>query len=370
MRTLLLANTSYAGMGPYIVSIVNSFDKNDDVFFFLVEDQEGFYKKNLKESLLDKCLIVKRNTSKFHTLYNLLFDSRYPYHIEVKNKIKEWNIDCVHSLTSLTDYKLTKWLSKNVKLIYTIHDLVPHEAKKAFYKEWRQNTGYKRVFKSIEYCKNLVTNSKSQLAGIKEKYPDKNAFFFNFPTLITDDIASGKMQVEELKNESDYILFFGRIEHYKGVDLLIEAYNSNKDLQNKKLVIAGKGELSSSLDNPNIIRINRFIDDREIADLYKKASLVVYPYISASQSGVLSVASYFGKPMLLSDVPFFKETIGEAPFAEFFQNGNVNDLADKLGNCLAKETSKIEQDEETQFYMDCYSSDSLKSNLFKIYNQL
>lgn len=70
-------------------------------------------------------------------------------------------------------------------------------------------------------------------------------------------------------------------------------------------MIAGSGEVYFPIQKyENIILINRYIKDEEIAWLFNHAKLTVYPYISATQSGVLSVSCYFGKPIIASDVPF------------------------------------------------------------------
>lgn len=115
------------------------------------------------------------------------------------------------------------------------------------------------------------------------------------------------MAVAELQNTSDYILFFGAVDHYKGVDILISAYNRHPESDKHKLVIAGLGNLDK-ITEPNIIRLNRFIEDAEIRDLFTKAAIVVYPYRSATMSGVLSLAFYFRKKVVMSDVPFSKNT--------------------------------------------------------------
>ena len=83
--------------------------------------------------------------------------------------------------------------------------------------------------------------------------------------------------------------------------------------------------------------INRFIDDSEVRDLFGRAALVVYPYISATQSGVTSIASYFGKPMVLSDLPFFKQTCEGSEGVEFFTSGDRQALASALSRALQGE---------------------------------
>ena len=63
----------------------------------------------------------------------------------------------------------------------------------------------------------------------------------------------------------------------------------------------------------------RFIKDSEVRDLFSRAAVVVYPYISATQSGVTSIASYFDKPMVLSDLPFWLAQFSVAPPSSFLQ---------------------------------------------------
>ena len=50
-NVLLLADTSYAGMGPYVANIVNSFSSTDDIRFFLVENEQKFYTDQIKLDL-------------------------------------------------------------------------------------------------------------------------------------------------------------------------------------------------------------------------------------------------------------------------------------------------------------------------------
>ena len=54
-------------------------------------------------------------------------------------------------------------------------------------------------------------------------------YYCPFPTLVTADIENGEKVASELNGINDYILFFGRIELYKGVHLLYNAYVNNKD---------------------------------------------------------------------------------------------------------------------------------------------
>lgn len=75
------------------------------------------------------------------------------------------------------------------------------------------------------------------------------------------------------------------------------------------------------------IRINRFIEDSELKYLYENAAIVVYPYRSATMSGVLSLAYYFKKVVSIG-YSFFIDNISLQ--TSVFQSGNIYDLSEKI----------------------------------------
>jgi len=87
------------------------------------------------------------------------------------------------------------------------------------------------------------------------------------------------------------ILFFGRIEEYKGLDNLLNIIQLfNKNRLNYNFIIAGKGKIENMekfLTFKNVTIINRFIEDEEIKNLFRKATFTILPYNSATQSGVI-----------------------------------------------------------------------------------
>lgn len=361
---LLLATTSYAGMGPYVASIINSFDVTDNVIFYLVEDNKRYYSNNIRKELLPKCRIVQLHMGKVKTLVNLTIHPQYYFHDNLKKACMDNNVATVHCLTSFHDVAFIKWFQKKGKFILTVHDLIQHESKKSFIKEFRQNVLFRRMEKCIDESNYLVTNSESQLIRIQNTYPGKKSFYFPFPTLITEAIANGNRICEEVRNEKNYILFFGRIEEYKGLSVLLNAYISSG--VKEKLIIAGKGEFEGKKAYPDVIYIDRYIADEEIRHLYLNAKYVVYPYISATQSGVLSVASYFGKPMVLSDIPFFKDCVGNNGSSVFFKTGNPSSLSEALKEMASSDLPKMSE-ESKRLYAEKYSESVFKHSLLKIY---
>lgn len=213
----------------------------------------------------------------------------------------------------------------------------------------------------LKIIPNLTTSSQHQYETLKKSYPNKHIVFNHFPSLVTQAIKNGRKQIEELKNTSGYILFFGTVDHYKGVDLLMEAYDQKVFHDKHKLVIAGKGRQYVT-DNKNIIRLNRFIEDAEIRDLFTKAAIIVYPYRSATMSGVLSLAFYFRKKVVMSDVPFFKEYANRDSL--FFRTGDVEDLADKLQQALDSGNAST----NANLYAEFYSENILEQDYINLYS--
>ena len=300
-----------------------------------------------------------------HSKFFKLIYKIYPARVirKIKKIAKARNIDAIHLLTgdfSLFFYVLFQLKKK--KFYYTVHDLQIHESDTMTFPG-------RLLHKYVIWCTrtylkiipNLTTSSRHQYIALKESYPNKRVVFNHFPSLVTQMIKNGRKQIEELKNTSDYILFFGTVDHYKGVDLLIEAYDQKVFHDKHKLVIAGKGRHYVT-DNKNIIRLNRFIEDAEVRDLFTKAAIVVYPYRSATMSGVLSLAFYFRKKVVMSDVPFFKEYANRDSL--FFKAGNVEDLADKLQQALDSGSAST----NANLYPEFYSENILEQDYINLYS--
>ena len=373
-NVLIVATTSYAGMGPYVTEIVNSFYANDNVYYFFRDYEDDFFKKNIKQELKAKSTFYTLPNSKWNKIKDLV-SSSYPFNNDIIALCIQKNVYLVHFINNPGSKALVKVLEKKgVKCVSTVHDLHPHEARKSWYKMVRWGIINKRLRKDLDYDTNLITNSKGQYEELKNTYPNKNIFFHSFPSLVTKTIIEGNdIPKELLNNNIPYILFFGRIEEYKGIRLLYNAFTQTPDLCDKyKLVIAGKGEIpfiKSGIDK-NVITVNRYIKDTEIKYMYEKARCVVYPYISATQSGVLSLAFYFKVPTLTSDIPFFKGIIGELNDKRMlFQNGNIADLAKKLITILNDDCTDMINKEE-KYYKGHYDSAAIRKELLAIYDSI
>lgn len=366
--TLIIALSSYAGMGPYVATIVNSFEASDPVWFVLGEDERRYYTKNIKQELRSKCMIVCRADSAWNKLRSLFFaDNRLGREIEEFMQGKD--IQNIHLLTGEMALRgMVKRWDREYNVCQTIHDLHPHEAAKAPHKMWRQRRCYKFLDEMRAYIPRLITNSRAQYEELRQMYPQKEVFFHDFPTLVTDEIKDGTTETPEIEGKNGYVLFFGRIEQYKGLHLLYDAWLDSPALHDRyTLVIAGSGDIyfSRRQDERNIVLINRYIKDEEIASLYRNAACTVYPYISASQSGVLSLSCYFQTPIVASDVPFFRH-ISEDGIGATFTCGNSQELSKRLLEVLESDSAPTKQ-RQAEYNAEHYDTKAIHDKLMEIY---
>jgi glycosyltransferase involved in cell wall biosynthesis len=101
------------------------------------------------------------------------------------------------------------------------------------------------------------------------------------------------------------ILFFGRLEPYKGLRVLMEAMRLVWEVRpDAELVVAGSGQAESEVpdNDPRVRKIARYVPEAEVTRLFRDAQLVVAPYTEGSQSGVVSLACGRGIPAVVSDV--------------------------------------------------------------------
>ncbi len=144
------------------------------------------------------------------------------------------------------------------------------------------------------------------------------------------------------------ILSFGLLRPYKGIENLLEAFARLGDGGNAELWVVGNprmdvGPLRELADRaPGRVRfVTRFVDDAEIPPIFRRADLLVLPYLDAEHSGVLYTGLAFGKPMVLSAVGGFPE-VAAAGAARLVSPGDTTALAAALEELSSDDAARAE----------------------------
>jgi glycosyltransferase involved in cell wall biosynthesis len=136
------------------------------------------------------------------------------------------------------------------------------------------------------------------------------------------------------------LLFFGRITPYKGLEVLLAAFERLSARRPElRLRIAGEGSLApyrrqmACLKNLEII--NCWLDEEKIPAIFNGVSLLALPYTSASQSGVLAIAAGYGLPVVATRAGGLAEQIRSGETGLLVSPGSVDELADAVETLLA-----------------------------------
>lgn len=142
-----------------------------------------------------------------------------------------------------------------------------------------------------------------------------------------------------LDPDGRYILFFGFIRHYKGLDLLLDAMADPRIRQrNIRLIVAGEfyGDSKPYLQQIEQLGIadsiklcTDFIPDSQVNRYFCAADLVTQPYKSATQSGVTQIAFHFERPMLVTDVGGLAEIVPDGKIG-FVVQPDVQQIVDAI----------------------------------------
>jgi D-inositol-3-phosphate glycosyltransferase len=177
-------------------------------------------------------------------------------------------------------------------------------------------------------------------------------------TQLSTSEAKRRLGVQERQRT---ILFFGNIGPYKGLDHLVEAFQIlNTRTGEYRLIIAGKQRTGAEqyvndirdataedVKQARIIQRIEHIPDSEIELYFKAADILVLPYTSVSQSGVLFLGQSFGLPVIATDVGSLRDDIVENETGFLCKPSDPADLARAIetyfGSDLFKDLSNRRQ---------------------------
>ena len=223
--------------------------------------------------------------------------------------------------------------NKVSKVVAITDNIIPHE-------KMPGGSLLSRYF--VKSCDGFIAMSRAVLKdldkfdAIRPRLFSPHPLYDNFGDPIPKSNAKKLLNLDE---DTHYILFFGFIREYKGLDLLIKAFADERFRKLPvKLLIAGEfyvdGKLYLDLIEKlglkdEIVLRTEFIENSEIVNYFCASDIVAQPYKDATQSGVTQIAYHFEKPMLTTNVGGLSEMVPDGKVG-YVVAPEVNEISEAL----------------------------------------
>lgn len=258
--------------------------------------------------------------------------------------------------------------NKHTKVIAIADNIIPHEQR--FF-----DSAFTRYF--VGGCDGFVTMSESVLSDLKQFTTTKPAAYNPHPMYESFGPQLEKADARKklgLQEDGKYLLFFGFIRKYKGLDILLRAF-ADKRIQEAgiKLIVAGEyydkpDDYQAIIKECNLenalVQANDFIPDSEVSTYFSAADMVVQTYKTATQSGVTQIAYYYHNPMLVTDVGGLAELVPHNKVG-YVTSLDINEIADAILDFYSnsRETAFIENIKTERLR---FTWDSMIAKLFEV----
>jgi len=228
-----------------------------------------------------------------------------------------------------------------IKLVYTVHNVLPHDTGKRFVPV------FKRVYKEMDALICHTAEAKSRLVS-EFSVDAERVWVIPHGPLLHD---AKRISVEasraalSLPPDETLVLWQGIIRSYKGLDFLLEGWRRvDARSLNARLLIAGTGEAGLlKAIKEQVVRLGlqesvrldfRFIPDEALPAYYQASDVLVYPYKEVTTSGALMTALAYGKAIVATNLPAFREVLRDKETGLLVDYGDVDTLASSLGKLI------------------------------------
>jgi starch synthase len=294
MKILQITLNTYGGIVHYTSQLSNALSKHNNVYVLAPIGIET----ELFEESVNIIQLPTGNIIRNFIINSIIITRAFAF----LKAIKKINPDIIHLQSPHLWICLFLPFLQEYKIVTTIHDVNPHTGSRAIDQEIATNI-------HIKYSDALIVHGNVAKSILAETVTTKNIYViphgeYSFFT---------KMTKQKYKEEEGNVLFFGRIEDYKGLEYLIQAESKiTKSIPNLKIVIAGSGYLEEleGLEKSSHFELhNHYIQDNDVGEFFQKASVVVLPYIEGTQTGIIPIAYAFKKPVVVTNVGSIPEVV-------------------------------------------------------------
>ncbi len=225
-----------------------------------------------------------------------------------------------------------------IPIVHTLHDLDPHSGAGYGRLLYAWNNSIKRLADHVLVHGQLY-RARLIAEGVKAEHVTSVPLLHLFvnqanEAQLRDQLAT---HIPVPDATAPFALFFARLEAYKGIGVLIEALRQLSDQPQVRAIIAGRGDAPEiTLDSlpANVEVRNRLIGDAEAIDLFSRCSVVVLPYLDATQSALIAAAYFFGKPVIVTRTGALPEYVVEGATGWIVAPNQPAELAHCLADAL------------------------------------
>lgn len=201
------------------------------------------------------------------------------------------------------------------KFLVQLDNIVPHE------RRWFDGPLTRYFVRSMDgfiYMSGQVGRELAEFDTTAPRLHSPHPIFDHFGDPLPREEAAARLGLDPA---TEYVLFFGLVRAYKGLDMLLEAWAEMKrrgTTRGRKLIVAGefydgvekyRAQIAALDLTGDVILHDRFVYDDEIPAFFSLAGLLVLPYRSATQSGVTQIAFHFDVPMVVTGVGGLAEIV-------------------------------------------------------------
>lgn len=294
MKVCIVALSTGNAMGQYLEGLLPELSNLCEVFLIAPE------KNKLN---LNNCSISYVNTgkSKKDTILSFINPNSYK---AITNHIAKINPDIVH-IFNAEGYPWNLPISNlcntnRIPLVVTIHDPIPHPHSII---EFLNGFFRKKVIKKADA---VHIHNQLFIPIVEQRLKIHSNKIYIIPH---GSIAGRYLKYKQNLKKEDVVLFFGRVEKYKGLEYLVEAMKLVDPTI--KLIIAGAGKLPTNINSleDRVCIKNYYISEEEAASLLEISQVLVLPYIQASQSSLPQIAKEFNLPVIGTSVGALGEEV-------------------------------------------------------------
>jgi glycosyltransferase involved in cell wall biosynthesis len=284
----------------HAIQLANGLSKLADVHFFLADVPAAKYAGYIEPDVVLHPVKTRRYRNPAGLFVSL----------DIISKINKYRCDVGHLVHNEPWFNVCVPFMRSFPLITTVHDVRYHlgDRRSTIVPQWVTDL-------PTRFSSSLIVHGAALKTYVCREFKVDPSHVFNIPHMNYSFYRH--WENPEIQEQRNNILFFGSIWEYKGLKYLMEAEPLLADaLKDFKITIAGKGEDLAKyrryiIDPKNYEIINDFIPDEGVAELFQKASVVVLPYVDASQSGVAHIAFSFGRPVVVTRVGSIPEAVDQ-----------------------------------------------------------